>query len=1010
MNLKTNPFPGIRNFEPDEHELFFGRETEIKDILKILNTKNFVAVIGSSGSGKSSLIKAGAIPKLQLSESGKQWKKFDFRPGDHPIDSLSTAMCSELEHYGYTFKDIRNQILKEDKSVVDILQLHPQFGDYKWLIYIDQFEEIFRYETKNEYLPHFEETRRFVESILKSVEKLNNSVYIVISIRYDFLGDCTNFVGLVETINQGSYLIPRMTEKGIIRAIQGPIQKCGVNITESLVDRLMKDCGESPDQLLIMQHALMRTWDYWKENHLSENPIEIHHYEAIGGMRHALSVHGEQIYTVLQDQRTKLIAERIFKSLTNAALDNRGTRNPSSFKTLTVLTAADESEVRQVIDQFRAFGNSFLTPHYTIPIENDTMIDISHESIMRVWDRARQWVNEESKSVELYLRLCRSSELYQMGKTGLWVNPDLDLGMKWYAQNKPNKTWALRYDPAFERAITFLEYSRNEYEKQLKNKENQQRRKLAFARNFAIFLGVASILSILFLIVALNLRFKAEESEKKALDKEKIAISASLTAEEKTLDAITNGKIAEQQQMLAEQQKLIAEDQKKFAIVQQEIAINEKLVADKAKEEAQERRIVAEEAMKIAKLEKAKADSMRIIAVSEKFISDRLKILAISKSIAIKSKEMFKTGNEQNGVAALLAVQSYLFAKQQKGVLFDPDIYDALSAAANQTTVLLGHNARIRFIEIIDNQRFVSAGEDGSLKIWTFGNNTPGFQFKMKGDPRSITYFSGNKSLYASTLDGRLYTIDLSVNQSEPKLIVKKGLPIAAISANSKGVLAIGYQTGKLDILETTNVGTDTTEFKLPNKINTLQIGNKGKMMAIALESGEIYIYFLDNLKIAAKVLKPSNKSLTALSFSSNDQFLAVADEANDVKVWSFSDNKWITVNLRHSSRINALSFNPKKTYIASCSYDGTIKIINYLNPNDDPIIIRNQEDWIFDIQFTEDGKKLISCGNDKTIRIWAIDLDYLIASIKLNRNMTTEEWNKYIGQDVNYQKTNPNL
>ena len=136
-----------------------------------------------------------------------------------------------------------------------------------------------------------------------------------------------------------------------------------------------------------------------------------------------------------------------------------------------------------------------MPPHY-VPIQPETVIDISHESIMRVWGRLREWVDEEMKSAELYLRLSKSAELYQQGKSGLWTNPELEIGVKWKQKNRPTPFWAQRYDPGFERAIDFLDYSKKESDFEIMKKESAQKRELSRSRKIVLFLSIASIISI----------------------------------------------------------------------------------------------------------------------------------------------------------------------------------------------------------------------------------------------------------------------------------------------------------------------------------------------------------------------------------------------------------------------------------------------------------------------------------------------------------------------------------
>ena len=146
--------------------------------------------------------------------------------------------------------------------------------------------------------------------------------------RSDFLGDCTVFRGLPEAINQGQYLIPRMSREERKLAITGPIAVAGVNIFSRLATKLLNDVGESPDHLPILQHALMRTFNAWKSNGQFKEEIDLAHYEAIGTMDSALSLHAEEAFSKLDDKQ-KQICEALFKALTEKGETGRGIRRPT---------------------------------------------------------------------------------------------------------------------------------------------------------------------------------------------------------------------------------------------------------------------------------------------------------------------------------------------------------------------------------------------------------------------------------------------------------------------------------------------------------------------------------------------------------------------------------------------------------------------------------------------------------------------------------------------------------
>src|SRR5690606_35107912 len=157
---------------------------------------------------------------------------------------------------------------------------------------------------------------------------------------------------------------------------------------------------------------------------------------------------------------------------------------------------ADEQDVIHVVEHFRKPGRSFLMPGAQVPLSADSMIELSHESLMRIWKRLNAWVEEEFESAQMYKRLSEAAAMYQVGKTGLWRPPDLQLALNWQKKQKPTREWAQRYDETFERAIVFLDTSRITYEAELKNQEMMQRRVLRRTRGFAVIMGLGFIVAI----------------------------------------------------------------------------------------------------------------------------------------------------------------------------------------------------------------------------------------------------------------------------------------------------------------------------------------------------------------------------------------------------------------------------------------------------------------------------------------------------------------------------------
>ena len=346
---------------------------------------------------------------------------------------------------------------------------------------VDQFEELFRYRQlgagqQENVTGVSEEATAFVNLLLEAKEQTSYPIYIVLTMRSDFLGDCAQFPGLAEAINAGQYLVPRMTRDERRAAISGPVGVGGAEISPVLLTRLVNDVGDNPDQLSILQHALNRTWARWQNEGGGKGPLDLAHYEAIGTMAHALDQHAEKAYAELGTARQQQICEKLFKALTDKATDPRGVRRPTTLGTLCALADATAAEVTDVIDVFRKPSRSFLMPPAGEALEPETVIDISHESLMRVWQRLNDWADEEAQSAQIYRRLADTAALHAAGKASLWRDPDLQLALDWRDQSQPNETWASRYHPGFAAAMGFLTQS-SEARKAERERLEQQRRR-----------------------------------------------------------------------------------------------------------------------------------------------------------------------------------------------------------------------------------------------------------------------------------------------------------------------------------------------------------------------------------------------------------------------------------------------------------------------------------------------------------------------------------------------------
>ena len=494
----TNPFPGLRPFEMGEYRLFFGREGQSDALLERLERSRFLAVVGTSGSGKSSLVRAGLLPALRggmMAGAGAGWRVAVARPGHDPLGNLARALTEDgvLASAGAGLgREEREAILEAmlrggSLGLVDAAA-SARLEGHKLLVVIDQFEELFRFRAARAVAAD-DEASAFVKLLLEAARQREVPVYVVLTMRSDFLGDCAQFQGLPEAINDGQYLIPRMTRDERRFAIVGPVRVARARMTEPLVNRLLNDVGDNPDQLPILQHALMRTWDEWRARrpeheaaHTAGPKIDLCCYEAIGGMSDALSRHADEAYTELPDDHSRRLAELLFKALTERGSDNREIRRPTRLREICEIAGASEAEVVGVVEVFRREGRTFLMPPEGVELEPDTIVDISHESLIRNWGRLREWVKDEADAARIYRRLADAAAAYRAGESGLLDDVTLGWVNRWQERYNPNRPWGARYHPGYDAAMAFLEESRAERGREREEREAQRRELLEHER------------------------------------------------------------------------------------------------------------------------------------------------------------------------------------------------------------------------------------------------------------------------------------------------------------------------------------------------------------------------------------------------------------------------------------------------------------------------------------------------------------------------------------------------
>jgi hypothetical protein len=448
------PFPGLRPFESSDSHLFFGREAQVEQLLERLSRHRFLAVVGTSGSGKSSLVKAGLLPDLRrgyLVGATSRWRTAVMRPGNAPVEALAQAL-ERVEALGSDPTGNRARALRgTSHGLIDAVAAASLPPGEALLLVVDQFEELFRYEAER---GGGGDDVLFVSLLLEAIEAFHAPIYVVLTMRSDFLGDCARYDGLPEALNKSQYLVPRLSREQRQQAIEQPLLLAGADIEPGLVQLLLNDSGDDPDQLPVLQHALMRTYAAWKSAG-ARGPIGAAHYTQAGRMAEALNDHADEILRSFPAETSRGLVERLFRCLTTVE-GSRQVRRPARlsriFGVIGARSTATQDEVRRVIALFARPENSLLVAPAPEPAP-EAVIDISHESLIRKWRQLQRWVQAEAKSVEWYRDLVRDVER----GAAPWKDPDLARVEELCREDGWNQAWAEQYAPGRPQAYTGVE-------------------------------------------------------------------------------------------------------------------------------------------------------------------------------------------------------------------------------------------------------------------------------------------------------------------------------------------------------------------------------------------------------------------------------------------------------------------------------------------------------------------------------------------------------------------------
>lgn len=802
---KICPYPGLRPFNEEESIFFKGREDHIGKIINQLQEKRFLMVTGASGDGKSSLIYAGLIPRARagfFKARYNNWLIADFRPERTPVKNLAIVLNEHLGYndLGHVEKELNYgfsslvKLYKESPCYInqDTAKFKNSNEDEKielknkgsnLLILVDQFEELFtNSQNFNNGRPSVEAAtliNLIIETTNIAMEE-NLPIYIVCTMRSDYIGDCAAFKGFPEHVVYSQFFVPRLKRQEIHRAILEPAKLSGNKINNRLIEKIINELSDGQDQLPILQHALNRIWRAHIEDNAPE--MDLIHFAKVGGidgellpdehkmefikwlneqpdykvkilsnpsLLNILNAHARELFETAYDNYAKQGGAKLNKEEAKAALqkiftcltkinDNRAVRNRVSVKEVKQILGEgkiDNELIAGLINPFRQPGNTLVKPFIdsktsTEKLSDNDILDITHESLIRNWSELIEWTRKDHENVLVLSDFKKQLERWESNKRSkdyLLTVGSLAYFNSWHINLNPNPYLLTKYDESnissaekFKHSQSLLN-SANDFLSRSNSAIKQKRRTAVMVASTIILVLIG------FTAWAFMERNKAVAQQEIALEKtveatksKEEALGAKSLAEQSKEEAVKNEAMALQALQEAEKSKALAEkatiEARQNYIAAQKNAVIAKSEADKATKALAESERAKNEALQAKSLAE-KAENKAV--VSEKKTKE-LSVKALSQQLAYKATEKF----DDPQLPALLAVHAYDYHNQANKNALDPVVYDALMHAQKGLSgdasfcfsSMSGKEQKL--LVTLDENTIMTIGNDGYVYTW----------------------------------------------------------------------------------------------------------------------------------------------------------------------------------------------------------------------------------------------------------------------------------------------------
>jgi energy-coupling factor transporter ATP-binding protein EcfA2 len=1027
LNNNLNPFVGLKPYTKETSNFYFGREQEVENLLGVLQKNKLVTLSGASGTGKTSLINAGLIPRLKkgfVGQAGKDWSITSFRPGIEPLLNLSHALTASTVlkvdlKSNTTDRKYYSEIISNFGSlgIVEVYKRSEIFGKKNLLIIIDQLEDLYKY---NKYFNHTstEEDNTLMDLIYRTVTINNTAIYFLICIETSYLTKLTSYNKLQEIISKSQYSIQNIDHSGIHQIVKNTFYKKNIQFNHKVIDLVIDTLKEEIIYLPNLQLLLYKLYEKFVVNGVDNLTINLEDVEAMGGVKYSIANDFETIYTssAKEEQRTISLFFKAIASPQNASnTQYESISNISEYTSISRIELSNKirflkKTFNELFDVFEPSITGILASAKK-PYDSKNIISLKYIKFLN-WKRHDVWLNEEENNYKNFKAFSEDAIRKSNNEVDFLKTPELENAIEWRDNPTNNKNWAKKYNLDFDKTLNFINKSEqddNRIKKQKSDQLDREKRRNKYVRNTAILSAVIFLFLTGFGLNQADKAIKAKGEEKieriKAVAATKKADSLTNEAVEDKRKAIALTEIAKKAQEKAEDERKKADNERTKANDERKKAVERKAEAIAALIKAKESDSIAKEESKIAKEESKKNKTLKeLIELKSDF-----KDLTISLSSAKqennfeKIKKLIDSSIVKQKRFNALKQHELIEAEEISGdesiLELNQKILTVLKKVNSygQTDMLLTKNTKnysIRSFDVLNNQKIAYAGDHGEINFYDINKGTElDSSIKIVNNNeiedriRNLVYDNEN-ILIATTFSGKVFKVNPQNNLNQaPDLIYQTTSEDGFIidffidRINNKQYLI----TTKNIILFNSYNSPQTINLKFNNTKATYYLDSK----LFVVSNNEVFV--LDgkgnNYKVLLDIDSADMKLVDRIYVTKSYLFLGNKNGNIFWYDYKYDDVKNSKTKRQkdkfesHSSSITSIFLEEDKNFLFTASLDN--KIFRY-NLNYAPNLIRNSKTnlvghnkWIWDMNtYTnkDDKKLLITADQDGNLLTWYID------------------------------------